>query len=91
MKRIYDLSDYLIDILKNTGFNVFSDFFQGAKTGIVVAEKSDIDILKFVSELNENGVIARERLGRLRLAPHIYNSFEQLDRVGKIIKKLLKG
>ena len=90
MKRIYTLSDYLIEILKNNGFNVLSDFFQGAKTGIVVAEKSDIDILKFVKKLNENGVITRERLGRLRLAPHIYNSFEQLDRVGEITKKLLK-
>jgi selenocysteine lyase/cysteine desulfurase len=57
-------------------------------TGIVSAGKENTDFKKLSRKLAEQGIIAKERLCRLRIAPHIYNSFEQLDKTAEIIKTL---
>jgi hypothetical protein len=38
--------------------------------------------------LSERGILARERLGRLRLAPHVYISPEQIAGTVKAIAEL---
>lgn len=80
MKRIYELSDYLSDKLKNAGFILDKDTFSKYKTGIITAKKDGIDTKKAVSYLMENKIIAAERFGKIRFSPHIYNSFEHLDK-----------
>ena len=41
-----------------------------------------------VKRLQDQGVIGAARLGGLRLAPHIYNSLDQLDRVIDILGRV---
>lgn len=88
MNRIYKLADYLADKLKNTGFKLLKDNFGNYKTGIIVAEKKGVKSADIVKHLTANGIIVQERLSRIRFAPHIYNSFEQIDRLIEVIKDI---
>jgi selenocysteine lyase/cysteine desulfurase len=84
-ERIYTLKDYLADGLRKKGFQIYSDSFPDLKTGILACAKSGVDSAELVKKLRDNKVISAMRLGRVRLAPHIYNSFEQLDRVVELL------
>lgn len=84
-ERIYSLKDYLADGLRNKGFQIYSDSFPELKTGILACAKSGVDSSELVKKLRDNKVISAMRLGRVRLAPHIYNSFEQLDKVIELL------
>jgi len=89
MKRIYELADYLSAILRDAGFRLHSDAFPETRTGIIVAEKAGEDMERLEKELMARGVIARRRRAGIRFAPHIYNSFEQLDRAGIIVREII--
>ncbi len=84
-ERIAELSAYLSQGLKKIGFNVFSDRFPDYPTGIVVCEKPGTPSHVLIGHLKKNKIVAAERLGRIRFSPHIYNSFEQLDEVVKVL------
>lgn len=96
MSRIYELAHYLSEILRKRGFRVLSDSSAedsscfNTHTGIVVAEKKGATMGKLVNDLSKHGIITTERLGRIRFSPHIYNSFEQLDRVGEVLGAVLQ-
>ncbi len=86
-KRIFKLSRYLITSLKNIGFKPVYDTDKYPETGIAVVEKDEVNCKELSDSLFKNNIIAKERLEMLRLAPHIYNSFEQLDKTVEIIIK----
>ncbi len=86
--RIYELADIISGMLGSRGFDLVTDGFS-EKTGIVAAELSGNDSSRVVKELKGRGVIAAERLGRVRFSPHIYNSPEQIERVGEILDEIL--
>ncbi len=77
--RIQELGKYLSEGLKELGFDLVNPV--QSSTGIVAASKPTVDSASVVKALKEKGIIAAERLGRIRFSPHIYNSFSQLDRV----------
>jgi len=77
--RIFSLADYLAQRLRQIGFEVYSDRFPEHKTGIVVCEKKEISCADLVIQLYNDNIIAAERLGRIRFAPHIYISEHQID------------
>ncbi|MBK8394929.1 MAG: aminotransferase class V-fold PLP-dependent enzyme [Leptospiraceae bacterium] len=85
--RIYELKEYLADGLRKNGFQIYSDAFPEFKTGILACEKSGVDSSSLVKHLRENQVISAVRLGRVRLAPHLYNSVEQLDKVIALLSR----
>lgn len=51
------------------------------RTGIVAVSKPTVDSAAAVEFLKGKGIIAAERLGRIRLAPHVYISEKQIDLV----------
>lgn len=79
MARLYELADYLAAGLRDLGFRVLPDGFSGAKTAIVVAEHPDHPAGALVNRLRHEGVIVKERLGRVRFSPHVYLLEEHLD------------
>lgn len=79
-ERILTLAARLGDGLRARGFEVKSDGFQGARTGIVAAGRPGFDASAAVRELMARGIVVAERLGRVRLAPHVYNTEDQVDR-----------
>jgi selenocysteine lyase/cysteine desulfurase len=85
MERIFELSAYLSKGLTQSGYQVMAEQFSEYPTGIVVCAKPDedpdTDPLKLMAHLKKNKIIAALRLNRIRLAPHIFISEQQLDRV----------
>ena len=83
--RIQTLAARLSDRLRPAGYALASDAFPAQANGIVSAIRPGLDAPKLVARLQQHGVVAAARLGRLRLAPHVYNSEAQLDRAAALI------
>lgn len=86
-ERIFELAEYLKQRLRNIGFQVLSDRFPEHPTGIVVCEKQGVSSGPMVKRLEEQKVIAAERLGRIRFSPHIYLSEYQLDAAARSLSQ----
>jgi len=89
MARIYELADYLCSRLRELDFILDRDSYADKKTGIITAKHSKMDAAEIVTRLGKRGIIVRERLGRVRFAPHIYNTFGQIDETVTVIKSIL--
>ena len=79
--RLHALADYLARGLRGLGFELARDGFPGLPTAIIAASKPGHDRAALVAGLQARGIVAVARLGRLRLAPHIYLLERQLDQV----------
>ncbi len=84
--RIFELSAHLNSRLSETGFTVLSNQFSETPTGITVCEKPGTPSAQLLSLLAREGIIAAERLGRIRFSPHVYNMPEQIDRVIEVLQ-----
>jgi selenocysteine lyase/cysteine desulfurase len=89
MARLYELADHLCTGLRDLGFHVLSDRFPGENTAIVVAEHPEHPAGVLVNQLRHEGVIAAERLGRVRFSPHVYLLKEHLDHAIEAISRAL--
>lgn len=78
--RIRFLAKRLSDGLRGSGFQIVSDAW-GRESGIVAASRQGLDPASAVKALKDRNIIAAERLGRIRFAPHVYNSEKQIDTV----------
>jgi cysteine desulfurase/selenocysteine lyase len=79
-KRILDITDYLCDLLGKRGFEVFSPRREGEKSGIVSFFVKGRNPDRVREMLRRKGIIVSAREGRLRVSPHYYNSFEEVER-----------
>lgn len=84
-QRILELNKRLAGGLRASGFQVYSDKFPDSPTGITVCEKKGIPARELVAHLKKNKIIVAERLGRVRLAPHIYISPDQIDETIRVM------
>jgi selenocysteine lyase/cysteine desulfurase len=84
-QRIFELSEYLSQGLRQIGFQVLSDRFPSHSTGIIACEKPGVPSQVIVDHLREHRIIPAERLGRIRFSPHIYILPHQLDKVVQIL------
>jgi selenocysteine lyase/cysteine desulfurase len=76
--RILELTDHLCERAQSAGYGIFSSRQRGEASGIVsltgVAEPAAA-----VRRCRDAGVIVNHRAGRLRVSPHVYNSFDEID------------
>ena len=86
--RIHALARFLGQRLSTAGFALASDNFPDQSTGIVSAHRVGLDVAGLVSRLGQQGVVGADRLGRLRLAPHIYLIEDQLERAAALVARL---
>ena len=79
-ERVLALTDYLCANAPRAGLEVFSSRSEKDKSGIVslVAPGKSPHALK--AQCQQAGVIVNVRGGRLRVSPHAYNTFEEIDR-----------
>lgn len=84
-RRIFDLCETLSAGLRRHGYRLCADRFSAWPTGVAVCERPGSDTSELMQRLKAQGVVAAERLGRLRFGPHIFNSEEQLARVVEIL------
>jgi cysteine desulfurase / selenocysteine lyase len=86
-ERIQSLAKRLSDGLRDAGFQIASDAW-GEGAGIVAASRRGLDSAAAVKTLKARNIIAAERLGRIRFAPHVYNSEKQIDTVVEALRSL---
>jgi len=79
--KILDLTDYLCERAPAHGWNVFSDRKGTARSGIVALTHPTIPSRDAIKVLKAAGVIANSRAERLRVSPHAYNTFDEIDRL----------
>lgn len=85
-QRLMELNSVLSDKLRRAGCRLLSDGFAGQRSAICVFEKPEMPAADLLQRFSAAGIVAAERLGRIRLSPHIYNSFEQFDKVIDVLK-----
>jgi selenocysteine lyase/cysteine desulfurase len=84
-KRVLELTDYLCERAGAMGFGIYSSRQPGEASGIVsltgIAEPAAA-----VRRCRAAGVIVNHRAGRLRVSPHAYNSFDEIDRLLNVLE-----
>jgi cysteine desulfurase / selenocysteine lyase len=78
--RVLALADLAARGLKELGFAVVSSRRRGETSGIVTAVPPGRDAQDLVKRLDERGVVVAARAGRLRIAPHFYNTADEIER-----------
>ncbi|MCI0458125.1 MAG: aminotransferase class V-fold PLP-dependent enzyme [Gemmataceae bacterium] len=79
--RVLELTDYLCARAEAAGLGVFSSRRPGEKSGIVSLTAPGADVRQLVKRCREQGIVINQRAGRLRVSPHCYNTFEEIDRL----------
>ena len=81
-RQILDLTDRLCLLLAPTAWRVFGRTTPESRSGIVSLEPPPgRDLAEVNRLLRDAGVIVNRRAGRLRISPHAYNTFDEIDRV----------
>jgi selenocysteine lyase/cysteine desulfurase len=79
-ERVLALADRAARGLAERGFDVLSSRRPGETSGIVMATHPRRSADELVNHLAERGVIVAPRAGRMRVAPHFYNTEAEVDR-----------
>lgn len=82
-ERVLELTDYLVGGLEKKGYRIFSSRRDGEKSGIVSFYSERHNIALVHDCLIRQGVIVSLREGRIRAAPHFYNTHEEIDKLLK--------
>lgn len=85
-RRLMELNAVLSDGLRHAGCRVLCDEFDGQRSAICVFEKPGLAAADLLKRFSAAGIVAAERLGRLRLSPHIYNSIQQLNKAIDVVR-----
>jgi selenocysteine lyase/cysteine desulfurase len=80
-ERVLALTDLLCEQASRIGWQVFSSRLDGEKSGIVSLMKDGISPWAVKKRCQEAKIVVNVRAGRLRVSPHAYNSFEEIDRL----------
>jgi selenocysteine lyase/cysteine desulfurase len=83
--RVKKNTDRLIQGLTNKGFTIHSPRENESWSGIVSVSREGTDPEELMKRLYRNRVVTVVRGGRLRLAPHFYNTEDQIDRVVELL------
>ncbi len=83
--QVLDLTEYLIQKINNPEFEIITPLERAHRAGIVSFRKKNTDSIKLFNKLKENNIICSLREGYLRIAPHFYNTTQELDRLIELI------
>jgi selenocysteine lyase/cysteine desulfurase len=84
--RVLELTRYLCDRARSVGCEVFSSRTQGEESGIVSLLTPGHDPKSLLKRCKAAGIVVNVRGGRLRVSPHAYNTFEEIDRFIEAIR-----
>lgn len=80
-QRILEVTDVLIEKLKEIGATIASDLAPAHRSGILAFTFSETDPQIIKQKLREQGVILNCRHGRLRVSPHVYTNDEDIEKL----------
>jgi cysteine desulfurase / selenocysteine lyase len=79
-----ELTDYLCERLDRSRYQIISSRLSGEKSQIVcLRHKGGIEAMALYSHLKQRNIITAPRSGRLRVAPHFYNTIADIDQLIK--------
>ncbi len=86
--RIKLVTDTLVDGMTQKGFTCHSPRSENEWSGIVIFSHPKHDPKELADHLWQHKIFAREREGYLRVAPHFYNTEEEIETLMQSIEKL---
>ena len=90
--RVLDLTDYLVERLTKLGLTVVSDrSTREHSSGIVAVEWPSKSLGNVQGKLLERGIVTSVRSGRLRMSPHAYNDFSDVDALVDALSEILRS
>jgi cysteine desulfurase/selenocysteine lyase len=84
--QVLDLTDYLVKKIDNPNFEIVTPFDRNKRAGIVSFRKKDADNMEIFKKLKQNNVTCSLREGYLRVAPHFYNTTEEINRLIELVQ-----
>jgi cysteine desulfurase/selenocysteine lyase len=81
MQRVATLTDYLADKLTEKGYDIITPRWFENRAGIISVTKRGVDPAPLTARLQEKKILVAARRGFLRISPHFYNDFDELDRL----------
>ena len=90
MKRVRGLGDLIIEEADKRGFEIKSPRSAHMRGGIV-SFAGDFDPVTVREELMASHIVVNQRLGALRLAPHFYNTEDEIIKFFNGLDKILSG
>jgi cysteine desulfurase / selenocysteine lyase len=84
--RVLKLTRYICERAQSIGFEVFSSRTSGEESGIMSLLTPGREPKELLKKCKAAGIVVNVRGGRLRVSPHAYNTFEEIDRFIEVIK-----
>lgn len=78
--RVLALAGLAARGLEDLGFSVVSSRRRGETSGIVTAVPPGRSAQELIKPLDQRGIVVAARAGRLRIAPHFYNTADEIER-----------
>jgi cysteine desulfurase/selenocysteine lyase len=78
-QHLLGLNRYLTESLENLGFRVLSPQQPGDRSSIIACQHSHFSAEEICGRLDSMNIVTSARLGRLRIAPHLYNTRAEID------------
>lgn len=89
-RRVLELRDRIASGLLGLEFELWSSQREGERSAIVSATRSGLSMHRLVEQLAQQDIAVAERLDRLRIAPHVYNTEYEIDRLLEALAGLLE-
>jgi cysteine desulfurase/selenocysteine lyase len=83
--RLIAMTDHLCALLRAGGFRIYSPREHGEKSGIVSFYPRKLKAETVHAGLLRQGFVTSARQGCIRVSPHLYNTFEEMDRLVKAL------
>ena len=83
--RIHEIAERLLAGARRKGYVAAAERSRETGSGIVSIRKDGIDSAKTVKMLYENRISTSLRKGRIRAAPHVYNTSAEIDRLLELL------
>jgi selenocysteine lyase/cysteine desulfurase len=78
-RHVDGLCEHLVEGLEETGARVLTRRDADHRSGIVTVDPAGRDPAEMVERLGEQGIVCAHRGGGIRVAPHGYNTTEEID------------
>jgi selenocysteine lyase/cysteine desulfurase len=85
-ERVLELTDYLCASAEEAGLEVYSSRRPKDKSAIVSLTTPAADVRALVRSCRQQGIVINQRAGRIRVSPHAYNTFEEIDRLLEVVR-----
>lgn len=85
-KHLEGLTDHLCERLRAKPYEIVSSRAPGEKSQIVcIRHTGGVSAMALYAKLKQENIITAPRGDRLRIAPHLYNSLEDIDRLLEVL------